>query len=151
MNKHKRSKGTLLGAITEDVQGLMAATTDMAGEKAGQDRERLSAAVESARELAGDVRGETIASAKMTGHMANDQICMTDDDLSADKKRHLAGGVKMAPLEESKQRKTQFRPSPDEVARRAYSIFENQGSRPGHDVQHWLDAENELQAEGSGG
>jgi len=37
-----------------------------------------------------------------------------------------------------------FWPSPDEVARRAYFTFVNQGSRPGHDVQHWLDAEAEL-------
>jgi hypothetical protein len=40
-----------------------------------------------------------------------------------------------------------FTPSPDEVARRAYFSYENQGSLPGHDVQHWLKAEAELIAE----
>jgi hypothetical protein len=40
-----------------------------------------------------------------------------------------------------------FAPSPDEVARRAYFSYENQGSLPGHDVQHWLKAEAELIAE----
>ena len=40
-----------------------------------------------------------------------------------------------------------FAPSPDEVARRAYFAYENQGSKPGHEVQHWLKAEAELIAE----
>ena len=38
-------------------------------------------------------------------------------------------------------------PSPDEVAQKAYFIYVNQGSQPGHEVQHWLDAESELIAE----
>jgi len=40
-----------------------------------------------------------------------------------------------------------FAPSADEVARRAYFAFENEGSQPGRDVQHWLSAEAELIAE----
>ena len=40
-----------------------------------------------------------------------------------------------------------FTPSPDEVARRAYFAYVNQGSQPGHEVQHWLQAEAELIAE----
>jgi hypothetical protein len=40
-----------------------------------------------------------------------------------------------------------FVPAPDEVARKAYFTYENEGSRPGHDVQHWLAAETELTAE----
>ena len=40
-----------------------------------------------------------------------------------------------------------FSPSPDEVARRAYFSYVNQGSRPGHEVQHWLKAEADLIAE----
>jgi hypothetical protein len=40
-----------------------------------------------------------------------------------------------------------FVPSPDEVARRAYFTYVNQGSLPGHDVQHWLEAEAHLLAE----
>jgi hypothetical protein len=38
-------------------------------------------------------------------------------------------------------------PSADEVARRAYFTYVNQGSRQGHEVQHWLAAEAELIAE----
>jgi hypothetical protein len=40
-----------------------------------------------------------------------------------------------------------FSPSPDEVARKAYFNYENEGSRPGQDVQHWLKAEADLIAE----
>jgi hypothetical protein len=40
-----------------------------------------------------------------------------------------------------------FIPSPDEISRRAYFSYENHGSLPGHEVQHWLKAEAELIAE----
>jgi hypothetical protein len=40
-----------------------------------------------------------------------------------------------------------FAPSPDEVARRAYFTYVNEGSLPGHEVQHWLEAEAQLLAE----
>ena len=35
-------------------------------------------------------------------------------------------------------------PSRDEVARRAYELFEARGAEPGHDLDNWLDAEREL-------
>jgi hypothetical protein len=40
-----------------------------------------------------------------------------------------------------------FVPPADEVARRAYFSYLNQGSLPGHDVRHWLEAEAHLLAE----
>jgi hypothetical protein len=40
-----------------------------------------------------------------------------------------------------------FAPSPDEVARKAYFSYVNQGSPQGHEVQHWLEAEAQLLAE----
>jgi hypothetical protein len=40
-----------------------------------------------------------------------------------------------------------FMLSPDEVARRAYFSYVNQGSSQGHEVQHWLEAEAQLLAE----
>ncbi len=52
-----------------------------------------------------------------------------------------------ATVEESVQSEIDFAPSPDEVARRAYFSYVNQGERQGHHVQHWLDAEAELIAE----
>jgi hypothetical protein len=45
------------------------------------------------------------------------------------------------------QNKIDFAPSPDEVARKAYFTYVNEGSRPGHEVQHWLEAEVQLLAE----
>jgi hypothetical protein len=45
------------------------------------------------------------------------------------------------------QNEIEFVPSPDEVARRAYFSYVNQGSLPGHDVQHWLEAEVQVLAE----
>ena len=48
---------------------------------------------------------------------------------------------------EMSQSAIDFAPSADEVARRAYFSYVNQGSLPGHEVQHWLEAEAELIAE----
>ena len=45
------------------------------------------------------------------------------------------------------QNEDNFTPSADEVSRRAYFSYENEGSLPGHDVQHWLKAEADLIAE----
>jgi hypothetical protein len=42
------------------------------------------------------------------------------------------------------QNEINFTPSPDEVARRAYFTYVNQGSPQGYEVQHWLQAETEL-------
>ena len=51
------------------------------------------------------------------------------------------------PAADSKQTGVDFVPSPDEVARKAYFTYVNQGSPPGRHVQHWLDAEAQLIAE----
>ena len=42
---------------------------------------------------------------------------------------------------------TDFAPSPDEVARKAYFTYLNEGSPLGRDVEHWLNAETQLIAE----
>ena len=52
-----------------------------------------------------------------------------------------------AATKESDREAKAFVPSPDEVARKAYFAYENEGSRPGRDVQHWLAAEADLIAE----
>jgi hypothetical protein len=58
-----------------------------------------------------------------------------------------AGASVSAAVVNLNQGGTDFAPSPDEVARKAYFNYENQGSLPGHDVQHWLEAEAQLLAE----
>jgi hypothetical protein len=55
--------------------------------------------------------------------------------------------AKAAAIAESDKNEINFVPSPDEVARKAYFTFVNQGSSSGHEVQHWLAAEAELIAE----
>jgi hypothetical protein len=57
----------------------------------------------------------------------------------SDDSQRIGGGLN--------QNAINFSPLPDEVARKAYFVYENQGSLPGHDVQHWLAAEAELTAE----
>jgi len=52
-----------------------------------------------------------------------------------------------APVVDEKQSEKDFAPSSDEVARRAYFSYVNEGSQPGREVQHWLAAEAELIAE----
>jgi hypothetical protein len=67
--------------------------------------------------------------------------------LGQNEKQMLAGGCRPTAVQELSQSKIDFAPPSDEVASRAYFNYVNQGSQPGHDVQHWLDAETELIAE----
>ncbi len=48
---------------------------------------------------------------------------------------------------DSNQSGIDFAPSADEVASRAYFNYLNQGALPGYEVQHWLEAEEQLLAE----
>ena len=68
-------------------------------------------------------------------------------NFSSDPNRKPAGASRLTAAEDLNQNKIDFVPSADEVARRAYFSYVNQGSLPGHDVQHWLEAEAELIAE----
>jgi hypothetical protein len=61
-------------------------------------------------------------------------------------KNQIVAAPRIVPTELTKN-EIKFVPSTDEVARRAYFSYENEGSLPGHEVQHWLKAEAELIAE----
>ena len=37
-------------------------------------------------------------------------------------------------------------PSQEEISRRAYFSYVHEGSKPGHDIHHWLEAEADLLA-----
>ena len=52
-----------------------------------------------------------------------------------------------AAVADLKRNEDDFAPSADEVARRAYFVYVNEGSPQGRDVQHWLAAEAQLLAE----
>lgn len=54
-----------MGALAEDARALMAATADVAGEKVSEARKRLAAALERAKEIAGNVRDKAVEGAKV--------------------------------------------------------------------------------------
>ena len=51
--------------LAEDARALLTATADVAGEKVGEARKRLAAALETGKEMAGCVRDKAIAGAKV--------------------------------------------------------------------------------------
>jgi hypothetical protein len=67
---------------------------------------------------------------------------MKNDKLLQHQKR--AGALPSAAQVLPSLNEINFAPSPDEVARKAYFTYVNQGSQSGHEVQHWLQAEAEL-------
>ena len=65
MNKETQVIGQDVGQLAEDARALMAATADVAGEKVGEARKRLAAALESAKHIAANVRDKAVAGAKV--------------------------------------------------------------------------------------
>ncbi len=66
MNQEAQTISNEMGQLAEDAQALMAATADVAGDKVGQARKRLAAALESAKAIAANVRDKAVAGAKAT-------------------------------------------------------------------------------------
>ena len=66
MSKHTPAASHDIGSLAEDARALMAATADVAGEKVGEARNRLTAALERAKEIAANVRDKAVAGAKVT-------------------------------------------------------------------------------------
>jgi len=58
-------------------------------------------------------------------------------------------GTRREAILNGNETEVEFTPSPEEVARRAYFAYVNEGSPQGRDVQHWLDAEAGLVKERS--
>jgi ElaB/YqjD/DUF883 family membrane-anchored ribosome-binding protein len=65
MNKDTQPVTQEVGQLAEDARALMAATADVAGEKVGEARKRLAAALESAKHIAANVRDKAVAGAKV--------------------------------------------------------------------------------------
>jgi hypothetical protein len=72
---------------------------------------------------------------------------MKQNKFPQDKNQKPTGASRSIMAAESGKIEIDFVPSPDEVARRAYFSYVNQGSLQGHEVQHWLAAEQQLLAE----
>jgi ElaB/YqjD/DUF883 family membrane-anchored ribosome-binding protein len=65
MDKQKHSGGNDFGTLAEDARALMAATADVAGDKVGEARNRLAAALDSGKEIYGRVRDRAVQGAKV--------------------------------------------------------------------------------------
>jgi hypothetical protein len=72
---------------------------------------------------------------------------MKHNKFSQDQHQNTASASPPTAAADLNRNEIDFTPSPDEVARRAYFSYLNEGSRPGRDVQHWLEAEAQLLAE----
>jgi hypothetical protein len=61
---------------------------------------------------------------------------------------HLGSIHDHAPVrtQKSNQRHAAVKPSHDEIAERAFNLFSASGYIPGHDVEHWLQAEAQITA-----
>ena len=84
-----------------------------------------------------------IADAPLTAYFQ----CVKHKITSQARNAKNTGAARSAASEELDQARTDFAPSADAVARRAYFMYVNEGSLPGHEVQRWLAAEAELIAE----
>ena len=58
MNKETQAISNDVGQLADDARALLTATADVAGEKVGEARKRLAAALERAKEIAGTVRAK---------------------------------------------------------------------------------------------
>ncbi len=64
MDKQKQTFGNDMGTLAEDARALMAATADVAGDKVGEARDRLAAALENGKAIYGRVRDKAVEGAK---------------------------------------------------------------------------------------
>ena len=65
MSKETQAISNDLGTLAEDARALMAATADVAGDRVGEARKRLAAALDSAKHIAASVRDKAVAGAKV--------------------------------------------------------------------------------------
>lgn len=65
MEKETQAIISDMGTLAEDARALMTATADVAGEKVGEARKRLAAALDRGKEICGRVREKAVESAKV--------------------------------------------------------------------------------------
>ena len=69
---------------------------------------------------------------------------MKSKSISQDQKQKSANTQQATTVAALNQTKTDFKPSPDAVAEKAYFSYLDGGSQPGQEVKHWLEAEAQL-------
>ena len=88
-----------------------------------------------------DAWGEhPIADASLQSYIHN----MKRQNISQDQKQKTANTQQSTIVAALNQTKTDFKPSPDAVAKKAYFSYLNGGSQPGQEMKHWLEAETQL-------
>jgi ElaB/YqjD/DUF883 family membrane-anchored ribosome-binding protein len=66
MNKHTQAISNDMSQLAEDARALLVATADVAGEKVGEARKRLTASLESAKEIYGRIRDKAVEGANVS-------------------------------------------------------------------------------------
>jgi ElaB/YqjD/DUF883 family membrane-anchored ribosome-binding protein len=77
MDKHKHADENNMGTLAEDARALVAATADVAGDKVAEARKRLTAALDSGKELMGRVREKAVEHAKAADQVVRDNPYQT--------------------------------------------------------------------------
>jgi ElaB/YqjD/DUF883 family membrane-anchored ribosome-binding protein len=72
MNKQTQAIRNDMGQLAEDARALMAATADVAGERVGEARKRLAAALESGKEMYGRVREKAVEGARAADEVVHE-------------------------------------------------------------------------------
>lgn len=65
MNKETQAISNDMGQLAEDARALMNATADVAGEKVGEARKRLAAALETGKEMYGRAKEKAVEGVKV--------------------------------------------------------------------------------------
>ena len=73
MTRHIQAHNDEMDTLAEDAGALMTATADAAGEKVGEARKRLAAALDSAKEIAGRFRDKAVEGAKAADQAVRDK------------------------------------------------------------------------------
>ena len=72
MHKETQAISNDVSQLAEDARALMVATADVAGEKVGEARKRLAAALENGKEIYGRVREKAVEGAKVADAAAHE-------------------------------------------------------------------------------
>jgi len=77
MTKSKQTVGDCMDTLAEDARALVAATSDVAGEKVREARKRLAAALERGKGVYDQVRDKALDGAKATDQLLRDNPYQT--------------------------------------------------------------------------
>jgi len=72
MNKQTQAIGNDIGQLADDARALIAATADVAGEKVGEARQRLAAALDGGKKIFGRVKETALEGAKAADEVVHE-------------------------------------------------------------------------------